>query len=43
MKTRVRIPGLRLVEQGFGCEISGKVTLDFRTEGLVCEWDMKLL
>ncbi len=35
--------GLRLIEQGLGREISGKVTLDFRPEGLVCEWDMKLL
>ena len=35
--------GLRLIEQGLAREISGKVTLDFRPEGLVCEWDMKLL
>jgi two-component sensor histidine kinase len=35
--------GLRLVEHGLAREISGKVTLDFRAGGLVCEWDMKLL
>ena len=34
--------GLRLIEHGLGLEISGTVTLDFREEGLVCEWDMKL-
>ncbi|HEX4636331.1 MAG TPA: HWE histidine kinase domain-containing protein [Rhizomicrobium sp.] len=34
--------GLRLIEHGLGREISGKVALDFRREGLVCEWDMKL-
>ena len=34
--------GLRLIEHGLAREISGKVTIDFRTEGLVCEWDMKL-
>jgi two-component sensor histidine kinase len=34
--------GLRLVEQGLAREISGKVHLDFRPDGLVCAWDMKL-
>jgi two-component sensor histidine kinase len=34
--------GLRLIEHGLGLEISGKVKVDFRKEGLVCEWDMKL-
>jgi two-component sensor histidine kinase len=34
--------GLRLIEHGMEREISGKVTLDFRPEGLVCTWDMKL-
>jgi two-component sensor histidine kinase len=34
--------GLRLIEHGMEREISGKVTLDFRPEGLVCQWDMKL-
>jgi len=34
--------GLRLIEHGLGREISGKVTMDFRTQGLLCEWDMKL-
>ncbi len=34
--------GLRLIEHGLGREISGTVRLDFRKEGLVCEWDMKL-
>jgi len=34
--------GLRLIEHGLGLEISGTVTMDFREEGLVCEWDMKL-
>ena len=34
--------GLRLIEHGMEREISGKVTLDFRTEGLVCQWEMKL-
>jgi len=34
--------GLRLVEYGLAREISGKVSLDFRPEGLLCEWDMKL-
>jgi two-component sensor histidine kinase len=34
--------GLRLIEQGLGREISGKVRLDFREAGLLCEWDMKL-
>jgi hypothetical protein len=30
------------VEYGLAREISGKVSLDFRPEGLLCEWDMKL-
>jgi two-component sensor histidine kinase len=34
--------GLRLIEHGMEREISGPVTLDFRPEGLVCQWDMKL-
>jgi two-component sensor histidine kinase len=34
--------GQRLIEHGMEREISGKVTLDFRTQGLVCQWDMKL-
>jgi len=34
--------GLRLIEHGMEREISGKVTLDFQPEGLVCAWDMKL-
>jgi len=34
--------GLRLIEHGLAREISGKVTLDFRPQGLVCDWDMKL-
>ena len=34
--------GLRLIEHGLGREISGKVKLEFRKEGLLCEWDMKL-
>jgi two-component sensor histidine kinase len=34
--------GLRLVEYGLAREISGHVSLDFRPEGLLCEWDMKL-
>jgi two-component sensor histidine kinase len=34
--------GLRLIEHGLGREISGKVKMDFRTQGLLCEWDMKL-
>lgn len=34
--------GLRLIEHGMEREISGKVALDFRTTGLVCQWDMKL-
>jgi two-component sensor histidine kinase len=34
--------GLRLIEHGLAREISGKVSLDFRPEGLVCAWDMKL-
>jgi two-component sensor histidine kinase len=35
--------GLRLLERGLAREISGTVTLNFRPEGLVSEWDMKLL
>jgi two-component sensor histidine kinase len=35
--------GLRLIEHGLGREISGKVIVDFRPEGLICQWDMKLL
>ena len=35
--------GLRLIEHGMEREISGKVTLDFRTQGLFCQWDMKLI
>ncbi|HET7086510.1 MAG TPA: HWE histidine kinase domain-containing protein [Rhizomicrobium sp.] len=34
--------GLRLIEHGLAREISGKVVLDFRPEGLVCLWDMEL-
>jgi two-component sensor histidine kinase len=34
--------GLRLLEHGLGREISGKVALTFRPEGLLCQWDMKL-
>ena len=34
--------GLRLLEDGMEREISGKVLLDFRPEGLFCQWDMKL-
>jgi two-component sensor histidine kinase len=34
--------GLRLIEHGMEREISGKVLLDFRPEGFVCQWDMKL-
>lgn len=34
--------GLRLIEQGLEREISGKVTLDFRAQGVACQWDMKL-
>ena len=34
--------GLRLIEHGLGREISGDVRLDFRKEGFICEWDMKL-
>jgi two-component sensor histidine kinase len=34
--------GLRLIEHGMERELSGRVTLDFRPEGLVCTWDMKL-
>jgi two-component sensor histidine kinase len=34
--------GLRLVEHGLAREIAGTVRLDFRPDGLVCEWDMKL-
>lgn len=35
--------GLRLIRQGLEREISGAVRLDFRPQGLVCEWDMKLV
>jgi two-component sensor histidine kinase len=34
--------GLRLIEFGLAREISGQVQLDFRPEGLICSWDMKL-
>jgi two-component sensor histidine kinase len=34
--------GLRLLEHGMEREICGKVMLDFRPEGLFCQWDMKL-
>ena len=34
--------GLRLIEFGLAREISGEVQLDFRPEGLICSWDMKL-
>jgi two-component sensor histidine kinase len=34
--------GLRLLEHGMEREICGKVMLDFRSEGLFCQWDMKL-
>jgi two-component sensor histidine kinase len=34
--------GLRLIEHGMERELSGKVKLDFRPEGLVCIWEMKL-
>jgi len=34
--------GLRLLEHGLGREISGKVALTFRPEGLLCQWGMKL-
>jgi len=34
--------GLRLIEYGLAREISGQVHLDFRPEGLICSWDMKL-
>jgi two-component sensor histidine kinase len=34
--------GLRLIEHGMERELSGKVRLDFRPEGLVCTWEMKL-
>jgi two-component sensor histidine kinase len=34
--------GLRLIEHGLAREISGEVKLDFRPDGLVCSWDMKL-
>ena len=34
--------GLRLIEHGLGREISGKVILDFRPQGLLCAWDMRL-
>jgi two-component sensor histidine kinase len=35
--------GLRLIRQGLEREISGAVRLDFHPQGLVCEWDMKLI
>jgi len=35
--------GLRVIEHGLAREISGKVTLDFRPQGLLCAWDMKLV
>ncbi len=35
--------GLRLIRQGLEREIAGEVTLDFRPQGLVCEWNMKLV
>jgi two-component sensor histidine kinase len=35
--------GLRLIQQGLEREVAGKVMLDFRPEGVVCEWDMKLV
>jgi two-component sensor histidine kinase len=34
--------GLRLIEHGLAREISGKVILDFRPSGLVCDWDLQL-
>jgi two-component sensor histidine kinase len=34
--------GLRLIQQGLKREIAGEVRLDFRPQGLVCEWDMRL-
>jgi two-component sensor histidine kinase len=34
--------GLRLIEFGLAREISGDVKMDFRPDGLVCTWDMKL-
>ena len=34
--------GLRLIEHGLGREISGQVHLDFKPDGLVCQWDMQL-
>jgi two-component sensor histidine kinase len=34
--------GLRLIEHGLAREISGHVALDFRPDGLLCQWDMKL-
>ena len=30
------------IEHGMSRELSGKVTLNFQPEGLVCEWDMQL-
>lgn len=35
--------GLRLIQQGLEREISGKVTLGFQPDGLVCAWDMNLV
>ena len=35
--------GLRVIENGLAREISGKVTLNFRPQGLRCTWDMKLV
>jgi two-component sensor histidine kinase len=34
--------GLRLIRQGLEREISGEVRLDFRPQGLMCAWDMRL-
>ena len=34
--------GLRLIEHGLAREISGKVSLAFAPQGLVCEWTMPL-
>jgi two-component sensor histidine kinase len=34
--------GLRLIQQGLKREIAGEVRLDFRPQGLLCEWDMRL-
>ncbi len=30
------------LDQALARELSGKGTLDFRPQGLLCEWDMKL-